>query len=232
MELCMRRLTMSIAVVALVACEEEPLVVVPAQIPPEEVAAAKEAAAAAAAPALGKIQAMAGAVTVSRGSLTPEVAVDADVKVGDRIETGDDGRVRLQVEADGTLLAIGSNATLVLTAFDAGDAGRTGKVEIATGKFWAQMGEWSHGGTSLEFETPSALAVVRGTTLLGDVEKELICAVDGEVEVTSKKAKRKKPLNLKKGQCASKLSKAKPKKTKVRPKQLKKLLADIEIAAE
>jgi hypothetical protein len=212
------------AAAALVACEEEPLVVERAHVPAARGAAGDGAAAAGdqavvAAPALGSIESMAGAVSLTRGGDQSEVSVGAAVQVGDEVETGDDGRVRLAIEADGTLLAIGPKSSVVLASFEAG-------------KFWARIGDWSKGETNIGFDTPSATTVVRGATLSGDVEKDFICALDGEVEVTSKKAKKKKPLNLKKGQCASKLSKPKPKKVKAKPKQVKRFLAEIGISAD
>jgi hypothetical protein len=233
----MRRLVISMAAAALVACEEEPLVVERAHVPAARGAAGDGATAAGdqaapVAPSLGSIESMAGAVSLTRGGDQSEVSVGAAVQVGDEVETGNDGRVRLAIEADGTLLAIGPKSSVVLASFEAGDAGRTGRVEIEAGKFWARIGDWSKGETNIGFDTPSATTVVRGATLSGDVEKDFICALDGEVEVTSKKAKKKKPLNLKKGQCASKLSKPKPKKVKAKPKQVKRFLAEIGISAD
>jgi hypothetical protein len=231
MKLCMHGWVISIAVATLVACEEEPLVVVPAQIPEAERAAAAAAVARQATPALGKIQAVSGSATLVRDGEKTEVAVGAAARAGDRVETGDDGGARLEVEADGTLLAIGRNSSMVVGAFDAGETGRTGSLQFPSGRFWVQVSDAPNGDTSIEIDTPNATVRAGRATFFGDVAKDLICALDGELQVVSKNAKKKKKLTLKKGQCASKLSKAKAKKTRAKPKQAKKILAEIEIPA-
>ena len=87
----------------------------------------------------------------------------------------------------------------------------------------------------MEFSTPNAVAGVRGTTLWGDVDRDLICALEGEIEVTSKKAKAKKKKKVKSkkikaGKCAAKLSKGKTKSVKAKAKDVKKYLAEVLIA--
>jgi len=189
---------------------------------------------------IGTVDAVRGAVTVERAGEKSPIEQGKSVLVGDVIETGDNGKVRLALSGE-TVLALGAKSRLTLAALEIADGGRKGTFKIAVGKFWAQIGKWTGTGESyLAFHTPNAVAGVRGTTLWGDVERDTICALEGSIEVVSTKAKKRKkrkkkankPKVVKAGKCVTKLSKGKTKALKPKAKDVKLYLAEVLITDE
>jgi hypothetical protein len=81
---------------------------------------------------------------------------------GDRIKTGANGQVKA-VLVDGTRLTISYNTDITLR--DKNSKGKTSargiaSIKIALGELWAKV---THKDSQLEFETPDAVAAVKGT---------------------------------------------------------------------
>jgi hypothetical protein len=100
-------------------------------------------------------------------SLTPGQAVFP----GDEIKTGANGRVQI-VLLDGTQLKLNYLTDITLKDKDIeGKASPRGiaLVKIALGDLWAKV---THKGSTLQFETPAAVAAVKGTNPLFSVAQD------------------------------------------------------------
>ena len=127
-------------------------------------ALALSAPALAAGPAAGVVTSVSGKVTVyaAGASLGGPLKLAAPLHVGDRIKTGANGRVVL-VLSDGTRLNVNYNTDITLR--DKNSEGKTSprgiaSIKIALGELWAKVTK-SH--SQLEFDTPGAVAAVKGT---------------------------------------------------------------------
>ncbi len=106
------------------------------------------------------------------GTFTAAVA-GATIPVGGEVRTGDDGRARLDLLPDGTIVRLAPNSMFTLSALETVDGEPKSKVQLAFGKIWILLN-----GGSLDVETPSGVASVRGS-LLGvsfDPETESLTA--------------------------------------------------------
>jgi hypothetical protein len=81
---------------------------------------------------------------------------------GSELQTGDDGRARLDL-SDGTILRAGPSSHYKLKSIENTDNGLTTQVELLTGKLWILLKTGS-----IEVETPSGVASVRGSYLSVD----------------------------------------------------------------
>jgi len=113
----------------------------------------------------------AGTVTAASGKVTVISSADAagsalklgqPVYPGDRIKTGANGRAQI-VLADGTQLKVNYLTDITLRAADSkGKASERGigSIKLALGNLWAKVVKKN---SRLEFETPAAVAAVKGT---------------------------------------------------------------------
>jgi len=86
----------------------------------------------------------------------------ATLHVGDRIKTGANGQVRATL-LDGTRLQISYNTDITLRDKNSkgkGSARGIASIKIALGELWAKV---TKKDSQLEFETPNAVAAVKGT---------------------------------------------------------------------
>jgi hypothetical protein len=91
-----------------------------------------------------------------------DLELNQPVFVGDRLKTGANGRASL-VLTDGTQLKVNYNSEITLHAKDAkGHASARGvaSIQILLGDLWARV---TKKNSTLEFETPAAVAAVKGT---------------------------------------------------------------------
>lgn len=207
--------------------------------------------------ALGAVAAAVGPVTVTRGNAGSPASVGGELLPADKIETGAEAKVRVQLR-DGSVVALGQKSTLLLHKYEVTPTARTGALKILAGKFWMQFAKLAGGETTqLDIETPSAVAGVRGTTLWGDIERDIICSLEGSIEVTStatlaatkakknkkvaKKLKAKKAklakqpeapetsasVRLMPGNCAAELSKGKLTSVMPKPEEVKAYLDEV-----
>ena len=222
----LRASSLIIACVVVTACKSEPPKE-PAAPPPPATPAVPAAPSPPPAPPFGTVQATRGSVTVTHDGKAVDGKAGASVERGDVVATGHDGKVRLAL-LDQMVVALGADSRLTLAQLDAGDAGRHGKLVVSVGKFWAQVTKWTGKGESaIDFETPSAVAGVRGTTLWGDVKVDAICALEGTIEVRSLKAKKPAPVKVTAGNCAARLSKGQTAKLKPTAKQVAGYLGEV-----
>jgi hypothetical protein len=124
---------------------------------------------------------------------------------GDRLQTAE-GKMRVRMRDD-SILAVGSNTRLALSDLVMDEKARSGRIDVAAGRFWMHVEKWTGTGESrYEVATPSAVAGVRGTTLWGDTQVDAICALEGTIEVRSVKNTGIAPATLRDGNCAARLS--------------------------
>lgn len=207
--------------------------------------------------AVGAVAAATGTVTLTRADQGAPAAVGHELMPADKLETGADTKVRV-ILRDGSVVALGQKSALVFQKYDVTPTARTGTLKILVGKFWMQIAKLAGGETTqLDIETPNAVAGVRGTTLWGDTERDVICALEGSIEVTStatlaatkakknkkavKKLKAKKAklakqpqtpevsesVRLMAGNCAAELSKGKLTSIMPKPEEVKAYLEEV-----
>lgn len=121
-----------------------------------------------AATAAGRISDAEGAAEITRqGAKEPELAAEnTDVFAGDALETGEDGKLKVQL-ADGSVLTLAESTrfTLSESRFDAARGTRQSIFDLLAGKVRAEVARVANAAKSrFEIRTPTAVAGVRGTT--------------------------------------------------------------------
>ncbi|MEM6732868.1 MAG: FecR family protein [Myxococcota bacterium] len=175
--------------------------------------------------ALGEIEAVDGSVGLRRDEKKIDASTGDAVQAGDLVFTGDASRVRI-VFSDGSILAIGPSSKLLLSAYARTDKARSGSLKVLAGQFWLRVTELVGVTTDVDIETPTAVAGIRGTTLWGDTERDLLCALAGTVEVNSKSGP---TATLQAGECLSKTATESPEKLTPEEKQVRKFLGEVHI---
>jgi hypothetical protein len=120
-------------------------------------------------------------------------------RVGMVAKTGWDIRTLIESSAEieyenGSLLRIGENSVLTLSSLDAdpkNGATRT-SVKISTGQVWGNIKKLTTTNSKFEFETPTAVASIRGTRLGLRVRqgKTAVDVYEGDVEVRNRSSGR------------------------------------------
>jgi hypothetical protein len=138
---------------------------------------------------IGHVTALEGKVTVLRqGKFAPEpLTLQKPVFQEDIIETDRASKVRITL-ADATVISLGEQSRLELKQFshDARQQTRSGRLAIAWGFFRAILKEMTSPST-VEVITPTAVAAIRGTDLLGEVtaDSTAIVVLEGTVVVSN-----------------------------------------------
>lgn len=101
------------------------------------------------------------------------VGADTVLEPNGQIQTGDDGRVRLDLST-GTIIRIASSSSFTLTSNETVDGGLLTRIKLEAGKVFIILN-----GGKAEVETPSGVASVRGSYMKVDVDPET-----GDVYVT------------------------------------------------
>jgi hypothetical protein len=145
------------------------------------------AAVQASAPA-GVVTSVAGKVSLHKGDKVSALRLGQQLHAGDRLTTGANGRAAL-VLTDGTQLKVNYSTDITLRGSDSkGKAGERGigSIKVALGSLWAKVVKK---GSRLEFDTPSAVAAVKGTELILEVELDKLCAKlrEGGLSITNSK---------------------------------------------
>jgi hypothetical protein len=91
---------------------------------------------------------------------------ESTLDVNGQIQTGDDGRVRLDLST-GTIIRVAPSSMFVLTANDEVDGGLATQIKLELGKIFIIL----NGGTA-EVETPSGVASVQGSYMKVEVDPE------------------------------------------------------------
>ncbi|HHL39554.1 MAG TPA: tetratricopeptide repeat protein [Deltaproteobacteria bacterium] len=150
--------------------------------------AALTLAAAHAAAEVGKIRAMSGEVSLlSRGAERWRPAQrGAPVAEGDRVRTGERGRVMLQF-GDGSTLMVGNSSEIEVTRFvvDRRKKERTGLFSLLTGKLRAVVAGY-FGTSDVRVRTRTSTAGVKGTdfVVMNEGDANVLFGTEGEVEVS------------------------------------------------
>jgi hypothetical protein len=115
-------------------------------------------------PAAGVVTSVSGLVAVypADAAQSHELKLASAVHAGDRIKTGANGRA-VVVLNDGTRLNVSYNTDITLrdrTVAGKASARGIASIKIALGELWAKV---TKKDSQLEFETPSAVAAVKGT---------------------------------------------------------------------
>ncbi|MBV6397503.1 MAG: hypothetical protein HFACDABA_03117 [Anaerolineales bacterium] len=96
----------------------------------------------------------------SQSELFAPASLGQILPVGGEIRTGENSRARLDLLPDGTIVRLAPNSAFVLAALEENASGPSSKIQLAFGKIWILLN-----GGSLEVETPSGVASVRGSLL-------------------------------------------------------------------
>ena len=138
---------------------------------------------------IGHVTALEGKVTVLRqGKFAPEpLTLHKPVFQEDIIETDRASKVRITL-SDATVISLGEQSRLELKHFsyDARQQTRSGRLAIAWGFFRAILKEMTS-PSSVEVITPTAVAAIRGTDLMGEVtaDSTAIVVLEGTVAVSN-----------------------------------------------
>jgi hypothetical protein len=138
---------------------------------------------------IGHVTALAGTVTVLRqGKFAPEpLTLQRAVFQEDIIATDRASKVRITL-ADATVISLGEQSRLELRQFsyDARQQTRSGRLALALGFFRAILKEMTS-PSSVEVITPTAVAAIRGTDLMGEVtaDSTAIVVLEGTVAVSN-----------------------------------------------
>lgn len=155
---------------------------------------------------IGVVEAVEGQASIVHEAESLDAAPGIRLSAGDRLETGTPGKMRVRL-SDDSVLAIGASSRVSLAELTMDEVARRGRIDVAIGRFWMNVTKWTGGGESrYEIATPAAVAGVRGTTLWGDTDVDAICALEGAIEVRSRKNDSLGPASLSSGNCASRLS--------------------------
>ena len=93
-----------------------------------------------------------------------QAAADAVLEVNGQIQTGDDGRVRLDLSS-GTIIRVAPSSFFTLTSNDEVEGGLFTKIKLEAGKIFIVLN-----GGQTDVETPSGVASVRGSYLKVEVD--------------------------------------------------------------
>jgi hypothetical protein len=178
-------------------------------------------------PSIAVVEATEGEASVIHESKKLVAAPGLRLASGDRLETGTPGKMRVRM-SDDTVLAIGSNTKLALAELSMDEETRRGRIDVALGRFWMNVTQWTGKGESrFEVATPNAVAGIRGTTLWGDTDVDAICALEGTIEVRSRRNEGISPATLSAGSCVSRLSEGELAPLTPTSEQLQKFLGEV-----
>ncbi len=139
---------------------------------------------------VGRIVAASGEVFVKRGEQPrAEVARGAYLEEGDVIETGANGSVRLLM-SDKSVLALAANSGMAISAYAVNPKTKKRKASltIMMGRLWAFVSHTDNPKASYEVRTQTAVAGVRGTELVFDVDasgNSALTVIEGAVWLVS-----------------------------------------------
>ncbi|MFZ5858897.1 MAG: FecR domain-containing protein [Chloroflexota bacterium] len=109
----------------------------------------------------GRVESKSAAETVFQS-----VAAGDMIQVNDQVQTGDDGRVRVDLSS-GTLIRVAPSSLFTLTSNDPVEGGLTTKLKLQLGRIFVILK-----GGSVDVETPSGVASVRGSYMMVEIDPE------------------------------------------------------------
>ncbi|HET7142697.1 MAG TPA: FecR family protein [Anaerolineales bacterium] len=110
-------------------------------------------------------------------------SADSPLEVNGQVQTGDDGRVRLDLSS-GTIVRVAPSSLFTLTSNDEVEGGLATKIKLELGRIFIILN-----GGSADVETPSGVASVRGSHMEVEVDPEtlnvyVIC-LDGDCSASN-----------------------------------------------
>lgn len=141
---------------------------------------------------IGTVISVEGTVTIESASEPAPVEVRQGdvVRSGDRLQTGEDGRVRV-VMKDQSILVLGPKTTLDFSAFDYDQVrgSRAAVFNLLAGTLRAIVSKLKAYGNRFEIRTPTASIGVRGTHFIVEVDPETgettVLVIEGRVNVAN-----------------------------------------------
>lgn len=120
----------------------------------------------------GKILFLQGEVQIIRGGSSFSARQNDPLYIGDRVRTGGDGLVKIILE-DNSLLTLDRRSELEISEFlfQPQEKKRSGVFQMLRGRLKALMGRILNVQGSIELRTPTAVAGVRGTYFLVEVDE-------------------------------------------------------------
>ncbi len=154
-------------------------------------------------PKLGEMEAVEGTVERRRDGQNSSASKGDSLQPGDAVVTVADSRARVAL-SEGSILAVGPSSTLELNEYAVDGKQRRGSLQVVAGQFWLRVVALAGVETKVDIETPTAVAGIRGTTIWGDTERDLLCALAGTIEVKTKGSNEDATLSA--GECLSKMT--------------------------
>lgn len=147
-------------------------------------------AAAATSTPVGRVLSARGSATLKGpgGGSSVELTRGVRVYAGDLIQTGADSSVRLMLN-DKSVIDIGANTELSLESFKRAKKVRRDSLRLIVGRVWARVTALFGAGSSFEVDTETAVAGVRGTEFIIEVDRDgktTVSVIDGSVELASR----------------------------------------------
>ena len=147
---------------------------------------------------VGQVVRLSGAVELTRGTATAALVLGAALEAGDRLRTGDGGRVRLQL-IDGSIINLGARSELSIDDVVSGGIGTERQVglDLALGALRAFAAPATP-QSRFEIRTPKAITAVRGTEwgILASAVRSDILVLAGHVGVRKNEVSGKSATSL------------------------------------
>jgi hypothetical protein len=143
-----------------------------------------------------------GAPTVEHAGKSAALRRGSNVFTGDVIETDANSKVKILLNDD-SVLAIGPKSRVAVSDFVLDSSARHARLQVLAGRFKIAIAKFFGAHTDYEIRTPTAVAGVRGTVLWGDTVLDVICALEGNVEVRPRTGA---PAQLSTGECVSQMA--------------------------
>jgi hypothetical protein len=140
---------------------------------------------------VGTVASVRGAATVVRGGAPTPATVGMAVQLGDELQTGSDGQLRV-VFRDDSVIDLSESSALVVDeqVYDPAASSYSSLMRLVAGKARALVGKYYQTpGAVYEVETPTAVAGVRGTSFLvsydPDSDATRVVGIRGQIQVRS-----------------------------------------------
>ncbi|RJP48960.1 MAG: hypothetical protein C4583_13655 [Anaerolineaceae bacterium] len=119
-----------------------------------------------ASPLTGTLSELSGRVEFKSAAETTFQSVEAGdmIQVNDQVQTGDDGRVRVDLSS-GTIIRVAPSSLFTLASNETAEDGLATKLKLELGRIFIILS-----GGSVDVETPSGVASVRGSYMMVEID--------------------------------------------------------------
>jgi len=181
----------------------------------------------AAQPVAGRVVAMDGTPTLTRNNTNRVLRRDDRISTGDLIETDTTARAKLLL-ADDSILDIGPQSRIKISEFRLSPDDRHAQLNVLAGRFKLAVAKFFGERSRYQVFMPTAVAGVRGTVLWGDTSLDLVCALDGSIEVRAIGGEGQLA-EIRTGHCASQMASGKIVSVTPSREELLRYLRDVTI---